>query len=94
MTPGTLCIIEPTSGALPCEREQLGGLIVTTLGLKFGGCWDVAPTPMVDYPTGVRFANGKFEPGRHLVAVHESWLRPLRGERQQTDTRTDRSVPA
>jgi hypothetical protein len=82
MNPHTLCLIQPDANALPEEREQLSGLIVTTLHRTEGDCWDVAPAPRVTYSSPVLAACGTsivLAGATVGVLIPAEWLRPIEG---------------
>lgn len=76
---GVLCVVEPR-GEHASERhaQQVAGLIATTSSRVFGrgGAphWRMAP-PAKIVPPGCSCGQCRAE-----VAIHEDWLRPLKGD--------------
>lgn len=77
----TLCMIVPDRALLPELREQVRGLIVTTVCRVSVDHWDVAPTPVIILSidaldeAGNVIRQGEPTP----MYVPETWLRPIDG---------------
>lgn len=99
MKPRTLCIIEPPPGPSnpACQeiRDQLAGLVVTTVSREQGDSWSVAPSPMLVTSFNACDRSGRpIKRGKPFeVYVLESWLRPIRGIAEPSSATHDTTTP-